>query len=605
MNRIGLVTLLLVSFSLPSFAAPPQADAGKPSRLQQSVTGPTRKMNEALAAGATAVISLQPVPPKTVPASNYPTGTAIMNETIYLGSVPARVWLEVRATGWAPEQLCAAQVKVDAADQDLDGGGYSGQTATCGGVPVAGAGDIFPAIIPCNTTIDCRSSTSGRTSSCSSGEPTTCMERPAYFPPGGKVCNIAFQDTCNPNWMGTGVNNIPAVDNTVIFPRFYVAINDEGGFIDSGPSYMGTLVLDVPSNAKGHYNIDINNDETLLFNGNPAPNNQIPIAELRPAVIAVDTCVSHMDCDDGDICTVDSCQGGCCEHGPIAGWNPATECCNPANAGQAPIPPSTSCKIGGCTMGGSSGSPTYIFVEDGTACEVGDPCYSDGLCFNGQCFGEQYEGSECPKPRFVSFDVSTGPVRAYRVRLVSLHHPDPPYTRGITGDFSAYEGEARWVGPHGTYVESTADSTPVYSSVVQCQPYYQNWNALDLLHVTGAEIVPSSIYEVQSIAQGLDVNVESNYSAPITIKTARWADVSIPYSPPNATAQPNAGDHAALVTKFRSADGAISKPRALLSGDMMTGIPNLQNDIGFVEISLAVDAFRGFPYPYAGPQSCP
>ncbi len=172
-------------------------------------------------------------------------------------------------------------------------------------------------------------------------------------------------------------------------------------------------------------------------------------------------------------------------------------------------------------------------------------------------------------------------------------------------DFSAYEGQVRWVGPPANYIESTADLTPVHAAVVQCAPHYQDWNFIDLLHVTGEEIVPSSVYEVQSIDEGLDTNVEANYSAPITIPTARWADVIIPYSPPNATAQPNAGDHAALVTKFRSAAGAMSKPRALLSGDMMTGIPNLENDVGFTEISLAVDAFRGAPYPYAGPQGCP
>ena len=597
MVGIRHATLLLISLPLPSFAAPPQVEHAGKSPSYQWVTGPARPMNEALAAGATAIISVQPVQPKTVPASSYPAGTVIMNETIYLGSVPARVWLEGHLTGWAPQTAWCIQMGIDGDDIDGDGGGYDGDNADCNGAPCVGAGDLFPAIVPCTTNIDCRAQVAGRTSACFAGEPAVC--RP------GNVCSSIFQDQCDPEYAAAGLSSICGVDDSSLHPRWFVALNesDEIGLNDFAPSYSGTLVLDVPADAKGRYTIDYWEESTFLLS---RPNNQIPIAEMREAVIAVDFCVSHMDCDDGDMCTIDSCQTGSCAHSPIAGWNTATECCNPANAAQASIPQSTTCKIGACSLGGSSGTPTYTFVEDGTACDVGDPCHYGGACGSGQCISDgQYAGSDCPKSRFITFEVGMSPVRAYRVRLVSLHHPDPPYTRGITADFSAYEGEVRWVGPHTLYFESTADSTTLYASKVQCQPYYQNWNPLYLVHVTGAEIVPSSVYEVQSIAQGLDINVESNYSAPITIKTARWADVIVPYSPPNATAQPNAGDHAALVTKFRSAGGAISKPRALLSGETMAGIPNLQNDIGFVEISLAVDAFRGFPYPYAGPQACP
>jgi len=142
---------------------------------------------------------------------------------------------------------------------------------------------------------------------------------------------------------------------------------------------------------------------------------------------------------------------------------------------------------------------------------------------------------------------------------------------------------------------------------MSCDPHYQDWSGIDLLHVAGAEIVPSSEYEVQFIAEGLDINVESNYSAPVTIYTARWGDVIIPNNPPGSTTQPDAADHAALVNKFRSAPGSISKPRALLAGTGMgaSGIPSLEVDVGFAEISAAVDAYRGRPYPYAGPVPCP
>lgn len=577
------------------------------SRVHQSITGPTHSMNEALAAGATAIITLQPVQPKTVPASNYPMGTVITNETIYLGSVPARVWLEGHLTGWAPQTAWCIQMGIDGDDIDGDGGGYDGDNADCNGDPVVGTGDLFPAIVPCTSNLDCRAQVAGRTSACFAGEPARCAPRPSYFPPGGNVCSSIFQDQCDPEYAAAGLSNFCGVDDSSLHPRWFVALNepDEVNLNDFAPSYSGTLVLDVPADAKGRYTIDYWEESTFLLNRNPAPNNQIPILELREAVIAVATCSSHMDCDDGDLCTMDSCQGGCCEHNPLAGWDPDTECCNPVSGVQAPIPQSTSCRTGTCTLGGSSGSPTYTNLPDGASCTAVDPCYSDGLCSSGQCFGEHYEGSDCPKPRFISFDVSTGPAHAYRVRLVSLHHPDPPYTGGTVTDFSAYEGEVRWVGPHTTYAESSADPSPVHASVVQCTPHYQDWNSLGLLHVTGAEIVPSSVYEVQSIEQGLNVNIESNYSDPIIIHTGRWGDVAYPYSPPVTTAQPNALDHAALATKFRSAPGAMSKPRALLVGTGMSEIPNLTLDVGFADIAASVDAYRGSPYPYAGPQPCP
>ncbi len=257
-----------------------------------------------------------------------------------------------------------------------------------------------------------------------------------------------------------------------------------------------------------------------------------------------------------------------------------------------------------CSLGGSSGSPAYTLRPDGTACSD-DPCYDEGQCSAGSCIASQYAGSGCAKPRFISFDISTGAASsAYRVRLVSLHHPNPPYG-GPVADFTAFEGEFRWVDVPASYAESSSNSTPVHAAFVGCDPHYRDWSLIDLLHVGGAEIVPSSVYEVQSIAEGLDVNVEANFSAPITIITSRWCDVVLPYAPPSTTEQPDAGDHAALIDKFRGWPGAISKPRALLVGFGASGIPDLSIDVDFSHISAAVDAFRNRPYPFAGPIPCP
>jgi hypothetical protein len=653
MSKLGHTAFLLsCAILVSSFASPPSVRSAERSPNQQRISGPVQTMNEALAAGATATITLQPVAPKTVPASSYPAGTTINGTTISLGSVPARVWIEMHVTGWAPDQLVTTQVRIDGTDVDGDGGGYYGANAECAGVPVIGAGDITPALQPCSGTCStdgrnctsasecrfceggsnaglpctitsncpggfcpssagitctgatqvCRNTMSGLTSNCNIAEPSTCTLGPV----GNRYCQWAFIDGCDPDFLASGLSATMAVDTATPNPRCGVTMNSEPDYaIDHAPSYLATVVLDVPADAKGDYVIDINQTETFMMNRNAHPNNVIPIAALNAAVIRVGSCETNVDCNDNDVCTTDSCQGVCCTNTPVPSWDQATECCHPTTGTRTAKPQSTGCREGVCSLGGSSGVPTFASRPDGTPCSD-DPCYEEGQCSAGQCVAQQYAGPDCPKPRFISFDIATGGTpAAYRVRMVSLHHPDPPYAIGAVSDFSAFEGQYRWVGPPDTYVESSANQTPVYAAFTTCDPHYQDWSPIDLLHVSGAEIVPSSVYEVQSIAEGLDVNVESNYSSPMTIATARWSDVSIPFAPPATTTQPDQSDNTALVVKFRSQQGAMSKPRALLAGAAPSGIPSLELDVSFTEIAAVIDAFRGFPYPYAGPVPCP
>lgn len=202
-----------------------------------------------------------------------------------------------------------------------------------------------------------------------------------------------------------------------------------------------------------------------------------------------------------------------------------------------------------------------------------------------------------------SIAAGPGAQTALRVTLTSLHHPNPPYTAGTAADFSAFEGQERWVGPPTSYVESTSNPIPFMASVLQCQPHYQDWSTVGLVHVLGREIVPSSVYTVASVDDFCAGNEQGclAISSGLEIATARWGDIEIPYNPPSLTVQPDLGDVAALVNKFRSAPGAPIKARAALYSD----IPDLSLDIGFEHISACVDAFRGVPYPYIGPLPCP
>jgi hypothetical protein len=200
---------------------------------------------------------------------------------------------------------------------------------------------------------------------------------------------------------------------------------------------------------------------------------------------------------------------------------------------------------------------------------------------------------------------------AIRVKLVSLHHVNPPYTGGPSVPFTSFEGEYRWVGPPTQYEESTSNNVPFYAAALQCTPHYQDWSSAGYLHVTGSAIVPSSEYEVQFVPASCMGNESScpDISAPILKETTRWGDVEAQFNPPSVTVQPDVSDIGSLVNKFRSAPGAPIKARALLAGEPGNSSGEisdtmLSQDLGFSHISACVDAFRGVPYPYSGPEAC-
>ncbi len=218
----------------------------------------------------------------------------------------------------------------------------------------------------------------------------------------------------------------------------------------------------------------------------------------------------------------------------------------------------------------------------------------------------QGEPDPLGKSRFISFvPGNAGKQSALRVRLTSLHHPDPPYAGGVATDFSSYEGEYRWVGPPAQFAESSSNPEPFYSASLQCTPHFRDWSTVGLLHVTGPEIVPSSIYEVRAILDACDSGVEASFSSAMTLATTRWADIEAPFNPPSANTQPDLGDVSALVNKFKNVAGAPIKARALLAGGDASGNIDLSNNISFAHISACVDAFKGAAYPHTGPEACP
>ena len=83
------------------------------------------------------------------------------------------------------------------------------------------------------------------------------------------------------------------------------------------------------------------------------------------------------------------------------------------------------------------------------------------------------------KNRYISLvPGNPGEPTALRVSLVSLDL------------FDSFDGQTRWVGEPGTYddTEETFQAAPL-----QCAPHYMDWSTVGVVHVYGAEIVPSSL----------------------------------------------------------------------------------------------------------------
>jgi hypothetical protein len=229
------------------------------------------------------------------------------------------------------------------------------------------------------------------------------------------------------------------------------------------------------------------------------------------------------------------------------------------------------------------------------------------------------DSSGVPKNRALSLSIPPGstPTResAIRVTPVELQNPQPPNAaEHPPPDFSAYEagpgctdpgGCARWVGKPATFHECNPGSGggTVRSARLQCTPHYQDWSAVGAFHVVGAEILPSSTYDVEILpdtCRGNEANC-SDVSPATRLITARYGDVFPPFSPPDTSTQPDALDVAAMVDKYKCICGTSTKAQMQLEPNL----PELNEDLSALDIVAAVDAFKGLAYAESGPCPCP
>lgn len=199
------------------------------------------------------------------------------------------------------------------------------------------------------------------------------------------------------------------------------------------------------------------------------------------------------------------------------------------------------------------------------------------------------------KNRYLGFVpvVGTGERAAIRVRAIDVH------------SFPEFNGAVRWVGAPTTYPNSPAVDPlpPITVSRLQCDPVFLDWSSVGLLYVTGAEIVPSSQYEVAMVNESCADNLDSSdvYSEPMVLGTTIWGDVRPYYDAPGNPVQPDMLDVAGLVETFLGSKQAIEKPRAQLQPN----VPDPSRSVDFRDISDCMSSYIFNVYPYHGPCTCP
>lgn len=207
--------------------------------------------------------------------------------------------------------------------------------------------------------------------------------------------------------------------------------------------------------------------------------------------------------------------------------------------------------------------------------------------------------------------------QAIRVSALDLDTPVPPPPPCCPEpNFSAFEaatcsapGEGnacvRWLGPPRTILESQNNAAlgAFRASRLQCTPYYQDWSGENWVAVTGAEIIPSSIYHFQAVNKSCAGLEETcvDVSPAVSARTRRAGDVAEPWGTPTTMGQPSPTDVVAMLDRFKNQPGAPSKAIA----QVQPNVTDLNADVGALDIVAVIDYFKGYAYQFSGPCPCP
>ncbi len=206
------------------------------------------------------------------------------------------------------------------------------------------------------------------------------------------------------------------------------------------------------------------------------------------------------------------------------------------------------------------------------------------------------------KNRYLSFAPPPVPCGATQLAIrVTLGPLAGPSNCPNIPDFSAFNGSQMWVGPE--FLQDSSKPTGIHR--LQSTPHFDDWtSSTGIVDVSDCNIVPCATYTIEAIS---DVDYPNGpYSAPLVLSTTPvWGDIVGNGGTP-ANGVVDAIDVVAMVTRFKNLPGAPPRTWCDVHGNNPTQGVNL--DIDALDITLVVDAFKGFDYPFAGPSApaaCP
>lgn len=199
------------------------------------------------------------------------------------------------------------------------------------------------------------------------------------------------------------------------------------------------------------------------------------------------------------------------------------------------------------------------------------------------------EASPIAKNRYLTV-VPQSPGRITALRVTFLGLPPP---------FDVWNGARRWVGRPEAFSDGLIPPTTIKRSRLSCDPFYADWGAEGEIQIGDGAVVPNAAYLIEAIGGLCDISAEGNYSVGLQVMTtAVWGDLvgSGSASPDGAV---DALDVVGAVSNFKAVPGAPSTPQV----DLYPRMPDVL--VNALDITLVVDAFKEFAFPFSGPSNCP
>ncbi len=217
-----------------------------------------------------------------------------------------------------------------------------------------------------------------------------------------------------------------------------------------------------------------------------------------------------------------------------------------------------------------------------------------------------------PKPRMISFSAGdAGASQAIRVTFTQM----PPGWGEWVGQ-SLFVQEP-WDGSEKggvSFYDNPAPAGDVTLRLAQldCNPYFTDWSVWGDINVIHPAIAPSklvvpagpvdveALYTIEVIEESCALNVAGNYSDPLVLRTAAWADVAEldggTYRVPGDVV--SVVDTLAMVAKFSGDPAAPSKASMCLLGVTAGPEATLDGKITISETVSVLGAFGGTHYPF-------